>query len=261
MPNLKMITRIKHCFNFTLHLSGFKRSLLNNLKLFLFFPALLSVVGWGPFSYFFPTNNEPIGTRAWLETELSIINSQAGNFNPAVVRLSLMAYAKAYNSGYPAKPILTVIDYSKPSTERRLLVVDLHRHKVLFNTYVSHGKNSGKMQATSFSNQPGSLKSSLGVFLTENSYVGSNGYSLRLVGLEHGVNDNAYRRAIVVHGAWYVNSDVIRKYGQLGRSWGCPAVSDNLARPLIDTIKGRSLVFVYSNNDRGWLRHSSFLTG
>jgi L,D-transpeptidase-like protein len=157
--------------------------------------------------------------------------------------------------------LLTIIDYSKISSEKRLWVIDLNREKVLFNTWVSHGKNSGSLSATSFSNQPGSLKSSIGVFLTDTTpYMGGNGYSLRLKGLERGINDNAYRRDIVVHGAWYVAPDVARRYGQIGRSWGCPAVSEKLAHPIIDTIKNRTLVFVYSH-DRYWLNRSTFLTG
>lgn len=234
---------------------------LNIIKLTFLLSAVFFLTGWGPFSFFDRANKAPFGTSQWLENEISIIRWQASNFDTKVLKLGLLAYMKARQQGLNSREILTLIDYSKPSTMKRLLVVDLRRNLVLFNTYVCHGKNSGKMNATSFSNRPGSLKSSVGVFLTENSYVGNNGYSLRLIGLEPGVNDNAYRRAIVVHGAWYADYNIIRKYGQLGRSWGCPTVSDHLARPLIDTIKHRTLVFVYSNQDRRWLRNSSFLTG
>lgn len=233
----------------------------HKIKYLLFLIAFLGIAGWGPFSFFFSQNNEMLGTQAWLDRESSIIRSQAGNIDPSVLKLSLTAYQKARRLGLNDRQILTIIDYSKPSTEKRLWVVDLRTNRVLFNTYVSHGKNSGNLTATSFSNEPGSLKSSIGVFLTEKPYFGNNGYSLRLIGLEHGINDNAYRRAIVVHGAWYADSNVVKKYGQLGRSWGCPAVSETLARPLIDTIKERTLVFVYSGNERRWLSHSSFLAG
>lgn len=230
-------------------------------KTFFSFFLLLGVVGWGPFSFFYPVNNEPIFSPQWIYREIQIIQSQANNIDPTVLRLSLLAYQKARREGLTNKTILTIIDYRKSSLVRRLWVVDLRQHRVLFNTYVSHGKNSGQENATSFSNQPGSLKSSVGVFLTtEQPYMGAHGYSLRLIGLEHGINDNAYKRAIVVHGAWYVNPQVIRQYGQLGRSWGCPAVSDRLARPLINTIKEKTLVFVYSNDSR-WLHRSTFLTG
>lgn len=231
------------------------------IKHLFFLIALLGTVGWGPFSFFLPTNHEPPGTRAWVQKEINIIHSQAENINTDVLRLSLNAYLKARREGLVHRDLLTVIDYSKSSREKRLYVIKVSTGKVLFNTYVTHGKNSGSAYATSFSNLPGSLKSSLGVFLTTDSpYVGSNGYSLRLVGLEPGINDNAYRRAIVVHGAWYAEPSVIRRYGALGRSWGCPAVADSLAHPLIDTIKQHTMVFVYSNNDRKWLRNSTFLS-
>jgi hypothetical protein len=234
---------------------------LRNIKFVLFFFALFGIVGWSPFSLFIPANNESPGTRAWIDKEISIIDSQASNIDTNVLRLSLEAYLHARQRGLDQRQLLTVIDYSKPSSERRLWVIDLKTNRVLFNTYVTHGKNSGNLNATSFSNQPGSLKSSIGVFLTETPYVGNNGYSLRLIGLERGINDNAYRRAIVVHGAWYAEPDVIRRYGSLGRSWGCPAVGESLARPLINTIKEHTLVFAYSDADSRWLNHSSFLAG
>jgi hypothetical protein len=175
--------------------------------------------------------------------------------------MSLVAYLNARHKGLPVKHLVTIIDYSKASSERRLWVIDLRNAKVLFNTWVSHGRNSGKINPTSFSNVTGSLKSSLGVFLTTKTpYIGSNGYSLRLIGLENGINDKALQRAIVFHGAWYANPDVIKKYGFLGRSWGCPAVSEDTIRPLINAIKDQTLVFVYYP-DQHWLNHSTFLKG
>jgi len=231
------------------------------MKYFLASLAFFSIVGWGPFFFIHPTNKEPVGSQGWYTREIQIIDQQATNIDPEVVRLSLEAYVKAREEGLDNKEMVTIIDYSKPSTERRLWVVDIKNQRVLFNTWVTHGKNSGTVKATSFSNQPGSLKSSLGVFLTTNkSYVGENGYSLRVQGLEQGVNSNAYKRAIVFHGAWYATPEVAEKYGVLGRSWGCPAVSDKLVKPLIDTIKGSTLVFAYYP-DRYWLKHSAFLAG
>lgn len=226
-------------------------------SVFLF--LLLGIVGFGP-CHSPCQNNESLGTLAWVKNEICIIDSQAGNLDPVVLKLSLIAYVKARQEGLDDKQILTIIDYRKPSYSKRLWVVDLKKGKVLFNTWVAHGKNSGNLKPTSFSNRQGSLKSSLGVFLTQEPYFGNEGYSLRLTGLEHGINDNAYRRAIVVHGAWYVGSEMVRRYGQVGRSWGCPAVSENLAKPLINTIKEHTLLFVYSN-DRRWLRKSTFLAG
>lgn len=212
-----------------------------------------------PFSWLFPsTNTAAFGSGLWVQREMQIIKSQASNIDDNVLRLSLIAYLNARKKGYAGKPILTVIDYSQPSNYRRLWVFDLQRHRTLFNTWVSHGKNSGGINATSFSNVSGSLKSSIGVFVTGEPYVGGNGYSLHLKGLENGVNNNAYRRHVVIHGAWYANPDIIGQYGELGRSWGCPAVKTELAKPLIDAIKEKSLVFAYYP-DQYWLHHSRFL--
>lgn len=162
------------------------------------------------------------------------------------------AFEEAY-TGYKKvkdikKDIVTLIDFTKPSTENRLFVLDMKARKVLFSTVVSHGKNSGDNYATSFSNKNNSLQSSLGFYLTENTYQGKNGYSLILNGLEKGINDHAKQRAIVVHGAAYSNPSVI-KSGRLGRSFGCPALPQNLSRPIINTIKDGSLLFIYANNE------------
>jgi hypothetical protein len=230
-------------------------------KIVLSLLTILCIAGWGPFSFFTHTNTLPVGSEEWLTAEMKAINHQAPNIDQNVLRLSLIAYIRAHHRGMDNKQLLTIVDYSKPSAERRLWVVDLKHEKVLFNTWVTHGKNSGTMTATSFSNQPGSLKSSIGVFMTTNEpYVGGNGYSLRLIGLERGINDNAYSRDIVVHGAWYADPAVAKKYGGLGRSWGCLAVSDKLAHPIINTIKDKTLIFVYYP-DRKWLNKSAFLVG
>lgn len=144
------------------------------------------------------------------------------------------------------RDVLTLIDFSKPSTEKRLFVIDMQKRKLLFSSVVSHGKNSGENYATSFSNENGSHKSSLGFYLTGNTYQGRNGYSLILDGLEKGINDRARERAIVMHGAAYSNPSVIRSCGRLGRSFGCPAVPQALSRPIIDAIKGGSVIYIYA---------------
>jgi hypothetical protein len=123
---------------------------------------------------------------------------------------------------------------------------------------VAHGSGSGQNMATAFSNEPDTHQSSLGLYRTEDSYVGRNGYSLRLRGLDDGFNDRAYERAIVMHGAPYVNEDLIRRQGRLGRSWGCPALREGIAREVIDTVKGHGLLFAYYP-DREWLQSSKFL--
>ena len=146
------------------------------------------------------------------------------------------------------KNIMTVIDFSLASTEKRLVVLDLDRKKVLFNTLVSHGKNSGENYAVDFSNQQESLKSSLGFFMTENTYNGENGYSLVLNGLEEGINDNAKARYVVMHGADYCSTGAIASLGRLGKSYGCPAVPRKYAKPIINTIKNGTLLFIYADD-------------
>ncbi|SHF40764.1 murein L,D-transpeptidase catalytic domain family protein [Dysgonomonas macrotermitis] len=172
------------------------------------------------------------------------------------------AFEEAY-TGYKKikdvkKSIITLIDFTKPSTQDRLFVLDLSTKKILYSSLVAHGKNSGEKYATSFSNENNSLQSSLGFYITENTYQGKNGYSLILNGLEKGINDHAKQRAIVVHGAAYSNPSVI-KSGRLGRSFGCPAVPENLSRPIINTIKDGSLLFIYADNDN-YRKKSTVLT-
>lgn len=147
------------------------------------------------------------------------------------------------------KDILTLIDFSKPSSEERLFVIDLEKREILFRSYVAHGRNSGEKYATSFSNETGSYKSSLGFFVTGGTYNGSNGYSLRLNGLESGINDKAFERAIVIHAASYSNPDLIRNTGRLCRSLGCPALPKELNRPIIDAIKDGSLIYIYADSN------------
>lgn len=146
------------------------------------------------------------------------------------------------------KDIITVIDFTLPSTEKRMYVIDLKAKKLLFHNIVSHGRNSGEKYATSFSNKHGSFQSSLGFYETQETYNGGNGFSLRLNGLERGINDQARPRAIVIHGADYCSTDVIKSTGRLGRSYGCPALPRELNKPIINTIKDGSLLFIYSQN-------------
>jgi hypothetical protein len=154
--------------------------------------------------------------------------------------------------------IVAIADFSLPSTEKRLFVLDLKNYKVLFNTFVAHGKNSGREWANSFSNQTSSLKSSPGFYITHETYTGHNGYSLKLEGIEKGINDNAAERAIVMHGSNYVNESFANAKGYIGRSWGCPAVPAAEAVPIINTIKGGSCLFIYSP-DQKYLSNSTVL--
>ncbi len=224
---------------------------------FIFMLAFLCITGWGPFSFFSNTSNQ-IGSKDWINQETKTINAQADNLDPAVLKISLTAYAKARAQGLDQKQLLTVIDYSKPSNERRLWVIDVKNTKVLFNTWVAHGKNSGALKATAFSNDARSLKSSLGVFVTENSYMGGDGYAMRIQGLERGINDHAYSRDVVFHGAWYAGADVAKTRGMLGRSWGCMAVGEDVIKPLVDTIKDNTVVVAYYP-DPHWLSSSVYV--
>jgi hypothetical protein len=153
---------------------------------------------------------------------------------------------------------LSVIDYSRPSTEQRMWVFDLARQKLLFEEWVAHGRNSGGNQTEHFSNRDGSFMSSLGAFTAKETYMGGNGYSLRLEGLEPGFNDKARDRAIVIHGAPYVNPTMARLQGRLGRSLGCPAVRLTVAKPLINSLRDGAMVFAYYP-DKDWLARSQLL--
>jgi hypothetical protein len=190
---------------------------------------------------------------------VSTLTSQAEGLRPAVLRLAFDAAGCAAERGLVArKDLLTVIDYSLPSTQPRMFVFDLNSRRLLFRELVAHGKNSGDNMATTFSNVSESRTTSLGLFVTGETYYGSNGLSLRLNGLEQGVNDHAAERAIVVHGADYVSTESIRALGRLGRSSGCPAVRPEIAEPLIKTLRGGTPIFSYYP-EAEWLASSAFL--
>lgn len=186
--------------------------------------------------------------------------SQTPGLNPQVLKMALDTYncAQLRTHNFTDKPVLTIIDYSEPSTKKRFWVLDLKNKKVLFNTLVAHGKNSGGKLAHYFSNQPNSLATSLGVFRTGSIYQGHHGYSLQLHGLEKEFNDQADSRHIVIHSAWYVSELFARTHGRVGSSWGCPALDEKIARPVIDNIKNGSLVFAYYP-DQKWLNKSQYL--
>jgi hypothetical protein len=175
-----------------------------------------------------------------------------------VLQLALKAYNKAVHSGVSKKNLITIIDYSLPSTQRRLWVLDLKQNKVIYHTLVAHGQGTGDNHAKHFSDRPGSHQSSLGLFRTGRTYSGKHGLSLELHGLEKGFNGNALSRRVVIHGAHYVSPGSVKSLGRLGRSWGCPALSPQEVKPVINTIKDGSLVFVYYP-DKQWLNHSKFI--
>jgi hypothetical protein len=193
---------------------------------------------------------------------LSGLSAAAGAAGPPahVLRLALQATTCALNTrAITTRPsTLTLIDYSRPSTERRLWVFDLASGRLLFEELVAHGKATGENLARHFSDTLNSHQSSLGLFVARDTYVGSNGYSLRLDGLEPGFNGRARERAIVMHGAPYVDEAMARRQGRLGRSWGCPALREAVARKVIDTVRDGGVIFSYYPDDE-WLEGSRLL--
>lgn len=189
---------------------------------------------------------------------LSQLQRLAPEADPQVLALALESAECASASGtIPAPRRLAVIDYSRPSTERRLWVFDLSAPRVLYTEYVAHGRASGENLPTAFSNLDSSHQSSLGLFATAEVYTGHNGVSMRMDGLEPGFNDHARDRAIVMHGANYVDPQMAQRQGRLGRSYGCPAVRPAVAEGMIDALKDGQLVFAYYP-DQQWLTQSKF---
>ncbi len=205
------------------------------------------------------TSSTPIFANSTFDinTEVQHLGQKAPQLNKNVLKLALTAYQKASVKGAVKKQVLTVIDYSLPSSKQRMWIFDVRREQLLYNTYVAHGQNSGMTTPNHFSNQPSSKATSLGTYVTRDTYMGSKGISLNLQGLEKGFNDNAYSRRVVIHGAWYVEPDFIRKAGRAGRSWGCPSIAKTLAKPVINTIKGGSVVFAYYP-DHNYLSHTGY---
>lgn len=193
-----------------------------------------------------------------VQNEVRTLIQKAPSLDPKVLKLALQAYNQAATKGVVRKHILTVIDYSLPSFKQRMWIFDLNRKKLLYNTYVAHGRNSGATIPNHFSNKNSSKETSLGTYVTKDTYMGSKGISLNLQGLEKGFNDNAYSRRVVIHGAWYVEPSFIKQSGRAGRSWGCPSIAKSLAHPVINLLKGGSVVFAYYP-DKNYLRNSNFI--
>lgn len=207
------------------------------------------------------TAAEPAVPAFVLEHEdlLARLSANATGLDTKVLDMALQARSCAAAYGdIEGDSRLAVIDYSMPSTEKRLWVFDLVTGDVVFNEHVSHGQGSGGNMTTAFSNEDGSHQTSLGLFRTAETYVGGNGYSMRMDGLDAGFNDNARDRLIVMHGADYVNPDAAKSMGRLGRSWGCPAVRRAVAQDMIDLLKGGQLLFSYYPQQE-WVQSSRFL--
>src|SRR6266498_391803 len=225
-------------------------------------PAILLAIILASFIFIFATSNTSSARRKTNIITLATTSTKKTDNNSAlfselhlteaglsqtVFTSALQGLQKLDSRGVIRKDdIITIVDFSQPSNKKRLYVVDLQNKQILFNTLVAHGRNTGTLWAKSFSNEASSLKSSPGFYVTEDTYFGHNGYSLRLDGQEKNINDNAINRAVVMHGAPYVDQSAINSLGFLGRSWGCPAVPVSSHRTIINTIKNGTCLFVYS---------------
>lgn len=187
-----------------------------------------------------------------------MLHQEAPSLKEPVINKVLTTLKCAMEYNVDRNNILTIIDYSLPSNEKRLWVFDLNDKKLLFNTYVSHGIKSGTLFTSNFSNKFNSKASSMGVYKTEKAYYGREGLSLRLDGLDVTFNDNASNRSVVMHGGWYVDEQFIKRYGRPGRSWGCPALPLDLYQSIINTIKNSSLMVAYYPSEN-WFEKSKFL--
>ena len=200
----------------------------------------------------------PVQAQSWDDQLLARLSSVAPKLNPVVLEAAFKAAHCAVANGVAMPERLAVIDFSLHSSQERMWIFDLEQGDLLLRDLVAHGRNSGNEEATAFSNIEGSHQSSIGLFKASESYRGMHGYSLRLDGLEPGINDLARQRAIVIHGADYVNPSWVNQYGRIGRSHGCPAVDQKVVQTVVDNLKGGQLVFKYYP-DQNWLQTSSFL--
>lgn len=196
---------------------------------------------------------EEITENLSLEEEINLLHNVFSNTNASVPSLEsfsngMKGYYKLLDQGLVEKEILTIIDFSLSSTQKRMWVLDMKNNEVLIHSVVSHGKNTGDEFATKFSNTLNSLQSSLGFYVTGETYFGGNGYSLFIDGMEKEFNSRARERYVVIHGAAYANPESIANMGRLGRSYGCPAVPTAITNEFIDTIKDKSVVYIHSND-------------
>ena len=204
-------------------------------------------------------NSEPANEAEEVYKNLQF---EGEKLNFEVFEKAFLGFQNLKKSGKlePTAHLLSVCDFSLSSNKKRLWVVDTGEKKLLFNSLVAHGKGTGEEFAVNFSNTEDSHQSSLGFYITEQTYEGDNGYSLRLFGMDKGYNDAALERCIVMHGAHYVSEDFIKAEKRLGRSWGCPAIPRELAQPIINTIKDRTCLFIYYP-DQNYLSSSEWLKG
>ncbi|MGC9374791.1 MAG: murein L,D-transpeptidase catalytic domain family protein [Bacteroidales bacterium] len=212
----------------------------------IFFITFILILHWDFWvycGYDSVQKQEPVSAdfSTWKET---LINSSS--ISEPALNLALNGFFELRDRNLLTNDsLITIIDFSLPSTQKRLYILDIKNQKLLNKTLVAHGMNTGSLLAEFFSNEPESLKSSLGLYITQETYFGNHGYSLRIKGVSKGINDNAEERAIVIHGAEYVSHDFIETYGRIGRSFGCPALPINETNEIIDLIKNGSCLYIY----------------
>ncbi|MCH4821700.1 murein L,D-transpeptidase catalytic domain family protein [Gramella lutea] len=188
----------------------------------------------------------------------TFLNKNASMPNQTVFEKAITGYTKLAEKGKVSNSLLTVIDFNLSSKKKRMWILNMETNDVIFNTFVAHGKNTGVEFAKNFSNTPESHKSSLGFYVTGETYYGKNGLSLFIDGMEKKFNSNARDRYVVIHGADYTEPEFINRVGRLGRSYGCPAVPNKIAKELIHKIKGKSVVYIHKN-DKNYLENSELL--
>jgi len=186
---------------------------------------------------------------------------QDSGLNEKALEYALLGYHRLLKKGIVRRSdVLSICDFSQPSSQKRMYVIDVRNHKLLYRSYVAHGISSGETFANSFSNQPESYKSSLGFYVTRETYYGSNGLSLRIDGVDRGFNNLASRRNIVIHGAPYVSERILHKYGVMGTTFGCPAIPTELTNEIIPTLKNGTCFFIYFPSKK-YLNESAVLNG
>jgi hypothetical protein len=237
-----------------------KKSKVQKKALLILLTALLLMTSWiniGSWTDGYKTTTKDvIGARLFLEKYLSL-NEPA--LKPEAFRIGLIGFKALLSRGLITNDsLLTIIDFSLPSSKDRFFVINLFNNRVVYKTLVSHGRNSGDLYANRFSNNMQSHESALGFFITGKSYQGGQGYSLQLQGIDTGYNDRTRVRGIVIHAADYVTHEYVTRYGRLGRSYGCPALPPQLSRPIINLIRDGSVLFSYYP-DKAYFNHSVVL--
>ena len=255
---------IAHIVYFKKLKSIFNTLFRNGTSILLYFRCMRIIITCLLFLLIPIANNAVVGEfgagKAIFNDVYSAVKLADTGLGRNIFDLAIKGLKKLDSNGKLNNPnIVTIADYSQSSNKKRLYVIDLKNRKLLFNTYVAHGRNTGDEFAKSFSNVEGSLKSSLGFYITENPFIGSHtGFALLINGVEKGFNDNAIKRAIIIHGADYASENYLKKNGRLGRSWGCPALPTVLNKLIIESIKGGTCLFVY-NPDKKYICKSSLL--